>query len=339
MLDWRCGVPCVMMRTEGVKNVKDSATQALIEIRTYQPGDEVGQVAIYNDATRALPGFKVATTDEVLKRYRASNFDPRSKLYAFQDRQMVGYASYSDNGRVSVPWCRPEAVDAGPPLMNSVLQAVRERGLKQAWAAYRDDWENVNRQLMSYGFRRTREIVNFMANLANLPSEPSQPFTIERLQREDVADAYELDPAAFEVTSADELAEAWMEGPYISNESQFVLRNGEGRIAGVALAIVNPQYADPSKIDSAMPCFRLGALRTESERTKRVNGLFSYVAHPGAENHALGRKLLAEARRRFETAGLSRAAAQCPSDRPTELAFYRAHFQPQKSFPIFVREL
>jgi GNAT superfamily N-acetyltransferase len=309
------------------------------QIRSYEPGDEAGQVAIYNQATRALPGFKTATTDEVRRRYSANNFDPQSKLYAFHDGQMVGYASYSDNGRMSVPWCRLEAVEAAAPLMNAVLDAMRGRGLKQAWAAYRADWEDIGQRLESFGFRKTREIMNFMAELTRLPRDSAHPYTTERLHRHDIASAYELDPTAFGATSPDELAKAWMDGPYISSESLFVLRDSERRVAAVALAIVNPQYADPSKIDSAMPCFRLGAIQTELERTKRVNGLFSYVARPGAENHQLGRRLLAEACRRFEKAGLIHVAAQCPSDRPTELAFYRAHFQPQKSFPIYVREL
>lgn len=319
--------------------MKDTATQVRFEVRSYRPGDEVGQVAIYNEATRALPGFKIATADEVLKRYRASNFDPLSKLYAYCDGRMVGYASFSANGRVSVPWCLADSAGAAAPLMDAVLAAMRQRGLKKVWAAYRGDWEDVKRRLESLGFHKAHDIVNFVADLVSLPLESAYGFTIENIDRSHVADAYELDPSAFEVTSPSELAEAWMDGPYISPESLFMLRDGHGRAAGVAVAIVNSQYADPGKIDSAMPCFRLGALRAESERTKRVNGLFSYVARPGSENHLIGRLLLTEACRRFERAGLINVAAQCPSDRHTELSFYRTYFQPQKSFPIYVREL
>ena len=309
------------------------------EIRHYQPGDEAVQVQIYNSATRALPGFKVATSEEVMKRYRAPNFDARTKLYAVQDGQLVGYCSFSNNGRVSVPWCLPEAAGAARPLMQAMLDAMRHRGQKQAWAAYRSDWDEVRRLLESLGFRITRQIVNFVAELGNLPTETTRPpFCITGIERADVSAAYLLDPTAFGVTSADSLAEAWLDSPYISGDSLFALRDGTGRIAGVALAIINSQYADPTKIDSAMPCFRLGAIRTELERTKRVNGLFSFVA-PGADSDRFGRWLLAEACRRFRAAGLAHVAAQCTTDRPAELAFYRAYFQPQKSFPIFVCEL
>jgi hypothetical protein len=317
-----------------------SSIKSAFQIRNYQPGDELGQVAIYNAATRELPGFKTATADEVLKRYRSPNFDPRTKLYAVQDGRVVGYGSFSENGRVSVPWCLPEAIEAARPIMEEMLRAMRQRGQKQAWAAYRADWDDVRRLLESFDFQIAREIVNFVAELTKLPRQTVRPpFCIKALERNDVSETYKLDPAAFGVTSEESLAEAWMDGPYMSGDSLFGLHDGTGRIAGAALAVINPQFADPTKIDSAMPCFRLGAIRTESERTKRVNGLFSYVARAGAENDQFGRWLLAEACRRCEAASLVHVAAQCPSDRPAEMAFYHKYFQPQKSFPVFVREL
>ena len=40
-------------------------------IRTFQPGDEATQVAIYNEAAAALPRFKPATAVEVQRRQLA----------------------------------------------------------------------------------------------------------------------------------------------------------------------------------------------------------------------------------------------------------------------------
>ncbi len=57
----------------------------------------------------------------------------------------------------------------------------------------------------------------------------------------------------------------------------MVKNSDNGEILGVSLLVVNDQFADPTKIDAAMPCFRLGAFGTERERHKRVNGLFSCV--------------------------------------------------------------
>lgn len=317
--------------------MKQSLSQ-LYHIRTYQPGDEVGQVAVYNEATRAFPGYKLATVDEVLRRYRSLEFDPLSKLYAVRNGRMVAYVSFSSNGRVSAPWCLPDAADAGSLLMEAAVNSMRQRGLNRAWAAYRADWTEIRRLLESFHFAQTIEIFNFIADIAKLPANADcAPFTIRKLDRNDIREAYNLDPTAFAVTSHEALAEAWLNGPYISADSFFVLQDANNRSAGVGLAIVNPQYADPSKIDSAMPCFRLGAVRTELERTKRVNGLFSYFSGSGDESVIL--RLLAEACRRFHAAGIAHVAAQCPSDRTNELAFYRKYFEPQKSFPILVREL
>ena len=58
-------------------------------------------------------------------------------------------------------------------------------------------------------------------------------------------------------------------------------RNDE--ILGVFLFVVSERFADPTKIDAAMPCFRLGAFGTERERHKRVTGLFSCVFADEAE--------------------------------------------------------
>jgi predicted N-acetyltransferase YhbS len=317
-----------------------TTTHSTAEIRTYQAGDEEAQVAIYNAATGDLPGFKRATVEDVQRRSRAAKFDASTKLYAVQGGSIVGYVSFSDNGRVSAPWCVAGAEHVRAPLMQAALERMQHRGHKRAWAAYRADWPNVLALLESLGFHLAHEVSNFVAELAELPREPApSPMSISAITRQQLPAAYAVDESAFVVASAAELADAWLDGPYISGDSLFALHDGSGNILGVALAVINAAYADATKIDSAMPCFRLGAIRTELERTKRVNGLFSYVAQPGPDNHRFGRWLLGEAARRFDRAGLAHAAAQCPGNRPIELAFFQTYFQQQKSFPIFVLDL
>jgi hypothetical protein len=99
--------------------------------------------------------------------------------------------------------------------------------------------------------------------------------------------------------------------------------------------VCNSGYADPTKIDAAMPCFRLGAFGTEAQRHKRVNGLYSGVF----ASEAAGVALLGEAVRRLQSTGLSHVAAQAPSDQPHLVAFYDRHFQRQGAFPILTRAL
>ena len=68
-------------------------------IRSYQPGDELAQVRIYNQAAGSLPGFKPGTPEEVTRRYVADP-DARLKYYAVEEGGIVGYAVFGSNGRM-----------------------------------------------------------------------------------------------------------------------------------------------------------------------------------------------------------------------------------------------
>src|SRR5436305_14329018 len=111
-----------------------------MQLRTYQPGDEAIQAEIYNAAAGALPKFKPATAEEVGRRCRASDYDPGNRFYAEDGGRVVGYGSFNPDGRVSYPWCRPGSEAAARPLFERVLQAMTERGIPLAYAAYRGDW-------------------------------------------------------------------------------------------------------------------------------------------------------------------------------------------------------
>src|SRR3954469_22690263 len=114
-----------------------------MRIRTYQPGDEVAQAAIYNAAAGPLPRFKPATADEIARRYRSAEADLGTKFYAVDGERIVGYAVFDPNGRVSYPWCLEGSESARDPLLDAVLAAMSERGLPEARAAYRADWSPV----------------------------------------------------------------------------------------------------------------------------------------------------------------------------------------------------
>jgi hypothetical protein len=125
--------------------------------------------------------------------------------------------------------------------------------------------------------------------------------------------------------------------PNYFSQSLVALKDaGRGAIRGVGLLVVNDRFADPTKIDAAMPCFRLGALGTEGERHKRVNGLFSAVFADGSEGELLLSWLVGT---RARPAGLTHLAAQAPSDAPSSCDWYDRFFQRQGSFPILSRRL
>jgi hypothetical protein len=308
-------------------------------IRPFQPGDEAAQARVYNTAAAPLPGFKPATAAEIERRFRAVDADPASTLYAIEDGGIVGYAVFNSNGRVSYPWCLPGAEGVREPLLRAGLAALRARGCPEAWIAYRADWGPVLEFFREHRFAQVREMVNFVARIEQLPRAPlPEGCMVAPLRRDEVSRLRELGQGVFpEEEGADSTLESFFwENPYVDPGSVFALREtAAGTIRGAAMTIVNPGYADPTQVDSAMPCFRLGAFGTEHQRHKRVNGLFACVF---AEER-VAEALLAEAARRLERAGLTHIAAQAPSDQPVLCRFYGRFFQRQGSFPILVRRL
>ena len=109
-----------------------------------------------------------------------------------------------------------------------------------------------------------------------------------------------------------------------------------GKLLGAFLLVVSDRFADPTKIDAAMPCFRLGAFGTERERHKRVTGLFSCVFADQAEGEVL---LAAALGSQAGRSGLTHIAAQAPSDAVSLCCWYDRFFQRQGSFPILSRRL
>ncbi len=307
-------------------------------IRSYQPGDEVAQVRIYNVAAAALPAFKPASVDEVARRYQTVDPEPASKLYAVEGGEVVGYAVVNPNGRISYPWCLPGAETQRQPLLEALLAAMRQRGQAEAWAAYRGDWITVLSFFETHGFAPARTMINYVAELASLPLRPVPAGQVIRaLERRDLPQLVALGRGLFDAADAGALDAFFWSNPFFDGSSLIALtpESDTSRLLGAALVIDNPGYADPTKIDPAMPCFRLGALGTEDQRHKRVSGLFS-----GAfADEPAGEVLLGEAVRRLEQAGLEHLAAQAPSDQGDLVVFYNRYLKPQGSFPILKRAL
>lgn len=129
-------------------------------VRTVGPGDDAAQVSIYNEAAAELPKFKPATLDEVRRRGLDPVYDPAARFVAIEGGRPIGYASYQTNGRVSFPWCRKGQEQQAEGLFDHVLAAMKARGLKRAWAAYRGDWSAQLDFFLRHGFKQTREMVN-----------------------------------------------------------------------------------------------------------------------------------------------------------------------------------
>lgn len=309
-------------------------------IRTYQPGDETAQVAIFNEAAAELPKFKAATVDEVRRRCKAKDFDPTTRLYAEDGGKVVGYTSFSATGRVSYPWTLKGHEQFAEPLYEAMLGTMYGRGMKRAFAAYRTDWGAITSFFLNHEFKQAREMVNFVVDIVEMPTpaaRPSLPFS--PLRKEDVPGMLALCPEAFQVKTPAALEKHFFENQHFGADSVFVLRDKEGKPAAVGILIMSPGYADPKQVDSSMPCFRLGAVGSEGMTTKRINGLFSFVARPGKETGQFGLDLLGHAAFLMEESPTAWLAAQVPSDVPHLLRFYQHYFRRQGSFPVFERNL
>ena len=311
-----------------------------MQIREYQPGDETAQARIYNTATSALPGFKPASAEEIARRYATAEGDSGSRYYAVEGAEVVGYAAFGPNGRVSAPWCVPGSEWSREPLLGRVLDSMSKRGFPEAWAAYRSDWTPVLDLLRQHGFLEKRQMINYVAQVAESPSDSVVPANrvIEPMEADGICELIKLAPDLYPDEELTAVEQFFRDHPFHNfKKSLFALKDSRrGTIRGVALLVVDDRFADPTKIDASMPCFRLGAFGTERERHKRVNGLFSAVFAQQADGDILLSWLVAT---RARPAGLTHIAAQAPSDSPELCAWYERFFRRQGTFPILSRRL
>jgi hypothetical protein len=313
-----------------------------MKIRNFQPGDEAAQVAIYNEAAADLTKFKPATTQEVQRRTRARDFDPAMRFYAEDDGRVVGYAAFNLNGRISFPWCLKGCEHCAEPLFQHMIESMRKRGMRRAFAAYRADWPAIHDFLLGHGFHKARDMVNFYIDLVDMPTPPARPSSsITPAQRADVPALMKLSPGVIQRQSSEEFERHLFANPYFPAESVFLLRSRtDNTPVAAGILVTEPTYADPRAVDSAMPCYRLGAFGTEGMNAKRIKGLFSFLARADQNISALGLDLMGHAAYQLrETDDLEGLAGQVPSDAPALLRFYQRNFRLQGSFPVFERDL
>jgi hypothetical protein len=309
-------------------------------IRPFEPGDEEGQVQVYNQAAAALPKFKPATIEEVRRRCRAADFEPGTRFYAIESGAIIGYATFHQNGRVNYPWCLKGHEDKAEPLFQTVLDAMRKRRLPKAFAAYREDWTPQAEFFLAHGFQKARDMVNFVVDLVDMPTAAARRHTAATpFKPADLPYLAKLAPQTLRVSSLPELERHYLHNPYFAPESLFVIRGrDDGLPQAFGVLIANAEYASPKQVDAAMPCFRLGAFGTEGMQSKRINGLFSFLTRESDVNR-MGLELLSHAVFRLHHTEVETFAAQVPSDSPHLLRFFQSHFRKQGSFPVFARAL
>ena len=235
-------------------------------IRTYQPGDEQAQARIYNAVAGSLPAFKPADPDEIVRRYQGDDADPGRASMPIVDDEVVGYAVFCANGRISYPWCLPGSEAVREPLLDAVLGEMARRAMPEAWAAYRADWSAVLDFFKAHALPREASDdqlpaeVSWMPDRLELPDDRITPAARTRRGRparwrwrRDCSPRWSRirsrpSSGTIRITTS----------PRASSRSS----NGRrGKVLGASLLVTSDRFADPSKVDAAMPCFRLGRLR------------------------------------------------------------------------------
>jgi hypothetical protein len=288
-----------------------------------------------------LPKFKPATLDEVRRRGHAADYDPTAHLLALDGTQPVGYAGFHTNGRVSYPWCRKGHEAAAQALFDAVLQLMKTRRIGRAFAAYRADWPTQQSFFQTNGFQPRREMVSFALDLVDMPTPMARPnSTISPATPADVPTILQLGANVLQVRDEIALERYLFHNPYFPADSVFVLRGRTGGVpVALGLVVANPAYAHPLQVDAAMPCFRLGAFGTEGMQTKRINGLFSFLAADDRNAHPYALDLMGFAAYKVRDTDIETFGAQVPSDAGHLLRFYKQYSQRQASFPVLERIL
>lgn len=309
-------------------------------IRTFQPGDELAQAAVFNASAYGLPGFKPATAEDVRRRVRSRQFDPTSRFYAEEKGGVVGYCVLEpEPGRVSFPWCKKGYEALAEPLFDAVLQSARARGLTSVFAAYRHDWQPVLQFFADRGFSHARDMINYFADPVDLPTLVNRSkLPISRLQRDDLPAIAAMGRGIIRLPEA-KLEQYFFANPYFPAEAFLLLRTPSGVPKAIAIGLESSTYADVKMLDPWAPCFRLGAFGTEGLNTKRVNGLFSFLVADPAEALTAGLALLSEASQEMTEGTVNALAAQCPSDVPYLVNFYARYFKEQGRFPVLEKAL
>jgi len=300
-------------------------------IRNCLPGDTDKEAAVYNVAAAHLPGYRPLTIDDV----RRSN---GSRFYAEDNGRVVGFAAFEPNGRIQYPWCLPGHEMAAHQLFGQVMRTLADRKVPRAHAVCRADWPQQVEFFENHGFARVREMVNFTQSIGDLPTMFQRPGLNVTLVRPGDLTAIEAMVPGLPRLRGPAFANYLMTSG-LATEAVFVLRRSDGSPRGVGVLVDDVSLAGAETLDPKAPACWFGAFGTEGLPTKRVNGLFSFLAPPGKDLIRIGQDLLWYATSRLETTSFRCLAAQVPSDAPHLLDFYESYFRKQGSFPMLERDI
>jgi hypothetical protein len=308
-------------------------------IRNCLPADVEREAVVYNTVAARLPGFRPVTPDQVRRLATTRAPDHGTRLCAEEDGRLVGYVSFDWTGRVHCPWCLPGHERLAHQLFGAALRSLAERNVTRVFAACRADWAFQIEFFQDHGFARARDVVNFTQSFADLPTMFQRPgLNVTLVKPDDVPAIEELVPGFLRLNGRT-LEEHLLHNPAFPADAVYVLRKKSNEVHGVAILVDDASCASVDGLDLRNPTYWSGAFGTEGLASKRVNGLFSFLAAPGKDALLVGQDLLWYGTARMETNTFEFLAAQVPTDVPHLFTFYERYFEKQGSFPVFERDI
>ena len=312
-----------------------------MSIRSYQTGDEHAQARIYNTVAGPLPSFKPSTPEEIARRYQPADPDSTTRYYAIENGDVVGYVAFGSNCRVSYPWCLPGAESYQEPLLETMLAAMKERGLPEAWAAYRGDWIPVLNFLREHGFHDKQTMINYVAEVSRLPALDLVPSNrrVVPLKRQDLPRLVELGSDLFARSRRASGRAILLEQSFLQfpRHDLCLERQRERRDSGSIPARRQRSFRRPDQDRRRHALFSSWRLRYRARAAQACDWPF-FVRLRGSGRRRLD--ALGSARRTRRPIGpMTHIAAQAPSDAVSLCGWYDHFFQRQGSFPILSRRL
>jgi len=312
-----------------------------VNIRTFQQGDEAAQAAIYNEAAGALPQVQARDAARGAAPHQCPRFDPAMRFYAVEGNEPVAYIAFNTTTRqLSVVPQRHEAL--AEPLFQQMMKAMQERGYRQAFAAYRADWQRcwISSSSAALPWRGKWSILCSISSTCRQRSRGVSAVS-KPLRREDVKALFALAPHLLRQPVRPGARNSHLfANPFFPPSSVSRFAQPRRCAHGRGHPRHGHELCDPKVIDSGMPCFRLGAFGTRACRPKRIKGLFSFLAPDDPQCPVLAHELMSHAAALLHGSDdITALAAQCPSNATHVLRFYQLSFRKQGSFPVLEKSL
>src|SRR5262249_7272106 len=160
---------------------------------------------------------------------RGPDFDAQLRFYAVAGDRPVGYVTCQANGRVSYPWCRHGHESQAEPMFDQAISTLKQRGVKRAFAAYRADWPVQRAFLEGHGFKQTREIINYVLDLTEMPTPGAgTSANISPLTGADMPAVPDLGKGIFRTADVSVLTQHFLQNPYYPADAVFAYRGRAG---------------------------------------------------------------------------------------------------------------